>query len=145
MCHIWPRNPPRSFIFHCCCATLRRLLLHVLVFCMWGFLLFLWMGWFWCRANFWVICFWWWIHEVFCFWKKARKKANHAQFAHVLCICPINFRQKWWPKIVQAEFAGKPFVEVVPLDLVSPETSNFFAVPRAEMRHLWESFYGPWL
>jgi len=75
------------------------------------------------------------------FGKKATNTwANHAQFAHVLCICRMNFRQKWWPKIVQAAFAGEPFVEVVPLDLVSPETSNFFAVPTAEMRHLWESF-----
>lgn len=40
VCHIWPRNPPRRFIFNCCCATLRRLLLHVLVSCMWGFLPF---------------------------------------------------------------------------------------------------------
>ena len=38
--------------------------------------------------------------------------------------------------------------EVVPLDLVSPETSNFFAVPWvdqlrewAETLHIWESFH----
>lgn len=75
------------------------------------------------------------------FGKKATNTwANHAQFAHVLCICRMNSRQKWWPKIVQVEFAGKPFVEVVPLDLVSPETSNFFAVPRAEMLHFGTVF-----
>lgn len=74
----------------------------------------------------------------FFFGRRQQTCANHAQVR--VFVVYINFHQEWWPKIIQAEFAGKPFVEVVPLDLVSPETSNFFAVPRAEALHFWENF-----